>query len=1108
MGDGSMRLAEQGRVRAAWREERWEELSEVLGWSGERVEVPPRAWPTWGLPESLGDAHVSALGAGVGWRLLLVEGDVDAVGRGRAMRAVRATHPEVFTLWWWVTPEEVTVSMAAESPTGGVFTREMTGPRGELSELALARWVRLRRQDVVRAGGRDVARSLSAHVGAVLAQDGLTRAFLRAFTGAHRMLAARMTRGPVDPGARHAIALLVLLRMVVMYFLQGRGALDLDRNFMLRAWRGCQERGEDFWFTILRPLLFGALNVPEDERDAGVRALGAFPFLNGGLFEPTPNERAHPDLGWPHEVWEEVVEGVFERFPFALTQPEGADERWAIDPEALGRVFEGLMNGGARKETGSFYTPRDVVTRMVEGALSGWLSGQTGIDAERVLRLFEGAQGVLSIEELRCVAESLCDVRVVDPAVGTGAFLMGALSALRRAWRVLRAAGLPGPDPDTYAGVRELVHDHLYGVDVNPTAARLCELRLWMELLSVVTEEGEELMRRLEPLPNLSHRIMTGDALLGALDLVRLRAGGGQGGSSWAVGAGVRARVTTLAKLERALLTAHGADKVEASRALESERDLLERDLLDVRRDTLRARLAPLDALASSKDLFGDEVALLPSQRSEREVLRRELCALDDAAARAASGERSTWRGVEVGFGEVMERGGFDVVVMNPPWVRAERVPSGTRRLHAARYACARSGLWEGAEHEGVRAPFGAQADLATLFMERALELAAPGGHVAALVPAKLLRGLHGVRCRELLAQHRLIEVEDLSESSRALFDATTYPASVRVERRAPRKGFARREPARRAPPVRVCAWRGELAHRWEADVDELSARPGRPGAPWALDPPRQRAPLARMERVGESLGSREALRPRRGVLTGLNAAFVMTPDQARDADLERHVRPVLGGRDVRAWAASPHQRILWLHESGRPLPGAPTEALAHLGPFRERLERRADARASTPHWSVFRVNEGLDAPKVVWRDLSPHLQAVAVDADVIPLNTLYYLPMPDASRAWALSAWLNSTPVRAYARSIAERARGGWRRHFAWVVSMIPAPVVLLDWLEGGAPDASLAALMMCRTPSERPDAAAIDAAIAYLYGLSRRDLRALGAGMSEGQEAMTWAA
>jgi hypothetical protein len=1106
---GDVRLAEEGCVRAAWREERWVELSEALGWGGERVEVPARAWPAWGVPEELAGARVSALGAGLGWRLLMVEGDVGAGVRGQAMRAVRATHPDVFTLWWWVSPGEVTVAMAAQGPEGDVFTREMACPRGELSELALARWVRLRRGDAVRAGGRDVARALSAHVGGVLAQDGLTRAFLRAFTGAHRMLAARMTRGPLDPGARHSVALLVLLRMVVMYFLQGRGALDLDRNFMLRAWRGCQARGDDFWATTLRPLLFGALNVPEHERDPRVRALGAFPFLNGGLFEPTPHERAHPELGWPQEVWEEVVEGLFERFPFALTQPEGADERWAIDPEALGRVFEGLMYGGARKETGSFYTPRDVVARMVEGALAGWLSGQTGVSPERLRRLLGGATGVLSVEESARVADALRDVRVVDPAVGTGAFLMGALSALRRAWRVLRAAGADGPDPDAYAGVRALVHDHLYGVDVNPTAARLCELRLWMELLSVVGEEGEELMRRLEPLPNLSHRIMTGDALLGALDLVRLRAGGGRGGAAWAAGADVRARVAALADLERALLTAHGADKVAANRALEAERDLLERDLVDARRDTLRARLAPLDALASSKDLFGDEVALLPAQRIERESLRRELDALDGAAARAASGERSSWRGVEVGFGEVMARGGFDVVVMNPPWVRAERVPQATRRLHAARFSCARAGLWEGAEREGVRAPFGAQADLATLFMERALELAAPGGHVAALVPAKLLRGLHGVRCRELLARHTLVEVEDLSESSRALFDATTYPASVRVERRAPRKGFARREPARRAAPVRVCAWRGHAAHRWEADVEELPARAGRPGAPWALEPPRQRAPLARMEQVGEPLGSREALRPRRGVLTGLNEAFVMTPQEAERAGLARHVRPVLGGRDVRAWAASPRRRILWLHEDGgRALPGAPPEALAHLGPFRERLERRSDARASTPHWAVFRVNEGLDAPKVVWRDLSPHLQAAAVGAEVIPLNTLYYLPMPDASRAWALSAWLNSTPARAYARSIAERARGGWRRHFAWVVSMIPAPAALLDWLEGGAPDASLAALMMCRTPSERPDAAAIDAAIGYLYGLSRKDLRALGAGMSGAQEVATWAA
>ena len=103
----------------------------------------------------------------------------------------------------------------------------------------------------------------------------------------------------------------------------------------------------------------------------------------------------------------------------------------------------------------------------------------------------------------------------------------------------------------------------------------------------------------------------------------------------------------------------------------------------------------------------------------------------------------------------------------------------------------------------------------------------------------------------------------------------------------------------------------------------------------------------------------------------------------------------------------------------------------------------------------------------------------------MVPLNTAYYLPCADDLRAWALCAWLNSTPVRAYARGLAERARGGWRRHFAWVIAMLPVPGVMGRWLAD--PDASvpaeLAPLLMLRAPGVRQDEVAISRVVRAVY-------------------------
>jgi hypothetical protein len=128
-------------------------------------------------------------------------------------------------------------------------------------------------------------------------------------------------------------------------------------------------------------------------------------------------------------------------------------------------------------------------------------------------------------------------------------------------------------------------------------------------------------------------------------------------------------------------------------------------------------------------------------------------------------------------------------------------------------------------------------------------------------------------------------------------------------------------------------------------------------------------------------------------------------------------------------------------------LEAAPGAVEAYFRKHADRLRDRSDHVPVLPLWQIFRAKPELLEPKVVWPDIAPELRAEVVPRDVIPLNTTYVIPCADDVAAWKVAALLNSEPVRAYAWALAERARGGFRRHFAWVIRMLPVPRNFGEW-------------------------------------------------------------
>ena len=308
-------------------------------------------------------------------------------------------------------------------------------------------------------------------------------------------------------------------RLMFVYFISRKGWLsfDGDKDYLNALWRDYVAKADDtdgepnFYNERLALLFFVGLNNPQS-RDLSrnnpvlYSLIGAPPFLNGGLFERHDLDR-RTDVTVPDEVMRSVFDDLFDRFNFTVMESTPFDIEVAVDPEMLGKVFEELVT--RRHESGSYYTPRPVVSFMCRESLKGFLQGRdTGLEDGAIARFVDDhdTSGV-SVAAARSVGRALDEITVVDPACGSGAYLLGMMQELVELQTELYNAGLDAKS--LYDLKLQIIERNLYGVDLDEFAVNIAMLRLWLSL--AIEYEGEVP----EPLPNLDFKIVCGDSLLG-----------------------------------------------------------------------------------------------------------------------------------------------------------------------------------------------------------------------------------------------------------------------------------------------------------------------------------------------------------------------------------------------------------------------------------------------------------------------------------------------------------------------------------------------------------------------------------------------------------------
>ncbi|MFN2570630.1 MAG: Eco57I restriction-modification methylase domain-containing protein, partial [Gemmatimonadales bacterium] len=633
------------------------------------------------------------------------------------------------------------------------------------------------------------------------------------------------------------------------------------------------------------------------------------------------------------------------------------------------------------RASGSYYTPASLVREIVRAGLEATLTHRLGLSPLAAAQWVHEGIAPHPAPDLRGLA-------ILDPAVGSGAFLLGALDELV----ALRRAAGDGP---TIAVKRDVLAHSLFGVDLTPTAVRLTELRLW---LALVAEDDSIDRAAIAPLPNLDGHVRQGDSLIDPLMMAA-----SLGGNALRSGG---AETRRLATARRALFSLTGPAKRGAQSELSRAEAALAAALLEEGHASLESAIAELLSIARNRDLFGRKTTLTADQRLRLARLRRGLRDIRQAQRTLRREGGAPFFSFESHFADVMLCGGFDVVLGNPPWVRAERLAPRVRETLTARYSCWRPAAVRGFAH---------LPDLAVAFTERALELVRPGGVVAVLVPAKLATSGYAEPLRRRLALNaRLERAAPLAEAVAQSFGAAVYPLTLVAANADP------------AAPEKTATTLGPK--HLSASVEQKSLCNS---GPWILTPDAERV----SRRLRSSFPTvRDRWTPQLGVKTGADDVFLL--DQQCPG-----TRPALRGRDIGPWQCRPRRYLIWTHgDDGAPLARLTRDLSEHLALHAARLRQRADYHAG-PLWQLFRTGLGLAVHRVVWPDLGRRLAAVVPPPDVVPLNTVYGIATRGSSEAAALAALFNSCWLTALARLVADPARGGFRRFNARVVGGLPTP-------------------------------------------------------------------
>ena len=321
----------------------------------------------------------------------------------------------------------------------------------------------------------------------------------------------------------------LLGQIIFCYFLQKKGWLGVDKNktfgtgdssFLRNKFEEYKNDKKNFFNDFLEFFFYRGLNNQNDN-DFVKKISCRVPYIGGGLFEYYEGYNWEKEsLKIPNTTFSNVnkdgILDIFELYNFTVDENETIDIEISIDPEMLGRIFESLLEENNKKKRGAFYTPRTIVKDMCEKSIINYLNNKLNnklsfqqISDFVLNEKFDGSRNETFKKNAPLIDLMLEDIKICDPAIGSGAFAVGVVNLISKLRILLKDFVDRKYKNTSYYFKRDCIQNSIYGVDIDISAVEITKLRLW---LSLIVDEADYSLT--EPLPNLDYKIMQGDSLI------------------------------------------------------------------------------------------------------------------------------------------------------------------------------------------------------------------------------------------------------------------------------------------------------------------------------------------------------------------------------------------------------------------------------------------------------------------------------------------------------------------------------------------------------------------------------------------------------------------
>jgi len=674
------------------------------------------------------------------------------------------------------------------------------------------------------------------------------------------------------------------------------------------------KQNPDYYHSVLEPLFFEVMNKEIAARPAlTLQKSETIPFLNGGLFESHPNDfyKGTPtySLKVP-DAWFVDFFTVLGKYNFTIDENSSININVSVDPEMLGRVFENLLaeivpetGEAARKATGSYYTPRVIVDYMVEQSLKQYLLTKTTLGEEKITALLaygEETTGFTPTDRL-AVVQALTEIKIIDPACGSGAFPIGVLHRMLMVlekvdpklelWQQHYLAGL---DPmvrqsveknikkNNWAYIRKLmiIRDAIYGVDIQPIAVEIAKLRCFLSLVvdEIVTDSADN--RGIESLPNLEFKFVAANSLIGLPPKIER-----QGKF------GISEHIKTLKILRDEFLRSSGQEKKEVEKKFRQTQKKLQEENAWLLTDGEAKLLAEWDPF---------------------------------------SYQSSAWFDPEWMFG-VDDK--FDIVIANPPYIRQESLDN--KDYYAKHYA----------SYHGM-------ADIYIYFIEHGFNILRENGTLSYITSNRFSHTNYGEKLRLFLSKKALTQIVNLNGTT--VFENANVDTLIMFVQ----NGITKDKQFKISNidiTERIDNNFGNLINNNSINVSSKYFDKRN----WSFYPDQVLAVKRKIDEKGTALIDVEGININRGITTGLNEVFVIdqkTRDKLvnEDAHCGHVIRPILKGAHIKRWWLNWSNSYLIYTFTGIDISKYPS-IYKYLYQYKDELSKVYEAKEGKKKWCVFR---------------------------------------------------------------------------------------------------------------------------------------------------------